>query len=62
MDMLGHLSCERFSKEEIDKSYLVGHMIQAFFEELGKGRFIYDVKYNSDDHLTHLFFAHPTSI
>ena len=37
-------------------------MIQALLEELGKGGFIYNVQYDSDGHLTHLFFAYPTSM
>ena len=38
-------------KVKIEKDYLVMcTMIWALFKELEKGRFIYDVKYNLDDH------------
>jgi hypothetical protein len=104
VDMSGHPSCHRFSKEHITrmkemssfdipprqiltslrqhnpklptvsrtlynlkakirKDYLAGRtMIQALLEELFKGGFIYNVQYDSDGHLTHLFFAHLTSM
>lgn len=36
--------------------------IQALIEELKKGQFEYDYKYDSDGHVTHLFFSHYKSI
>ncbi|XP_058216857.1 protein FAR1-RELATED SEQUENCE 5-like [Rhododendron vialii] len=37
-------------------------MVQALFDELGKWDFSFDVERDRDVHLTHLFFAHPSSI
>ena len=37
-------------------------MIQALFEEFSQGNFTYNVKYDENGHLTHLFFVHPASI
>lgn len=37
-------------------------MIQALFEELGQGDFTFYVAHDQNGHLTHLFFAHPSSI
>ncbi|EOY02904.1 Uncharacterized protein TCM_017301 [Theobroma cacao] len=37
-------------------------MIQALMEEHGEDGFMYNVEYDQDGHLTHLFLAHPTSI
>ncbi|XP_077245920.1 protein FAR1-RELATED SEQUENCE 5-like [Tasmannia lanceolata] len=36
--------------------------IQALFDELSGGGFYYNVKYDGEGRLTHLFFAHPKSI
>ncbi|XP_074373898.1 protein FAR1-RELATED SEQUENCE 5-like [Apium graveolens] len=48
---------------KIRKESLQGRsMIQALFEELGQGEFLYDVKHDHEGHLTHLFIAHPSSI
>ncbi|XP_024177753.1 uncharacterized protein LOC112183616 [Rosa chinensis] len=37
-------------------------IIQALLDELGGAGFSHNVKYEDSGHLTHLFFAHPTSI
>ncbi|XP_024196958.1 protein FAR1-RELATED SEQUENCE 5 isoform X2 [Rosa chinensis] len=37
-------------------------IIQALLDELGGAGFSHNVKYDHSGHLTHLFFAHPTSI
>ncbi|XP_004292626.1 PREDICTED: uncharacterized protein LOC101300598 [Fragaria vesca subsp. vesca] len=37
-------------------------VIQALLDELGGAGFYHNVKYDHHGHLTHLFFAHPTSI
>ncbi|XP_062012124.1 protein FAR1-RELATED SEQUENCE 5-like isoform X2 [Rosa rugosa] len=37
-------------------------IIQALLDELGDAGFSHNVKYDHCGHLTHLFFAHPTSI
>lgn len=37
-------------------------VLQALFEELSQGDFIFDMKCDKDGHLTHMFFAHPKSI
>nr|XP_011457306.1 PREDICTED: protein FAR-RED ELONGATED HYPOCOTYL 3-like [Fragaria vesca subsp. vesca] len=37
-------------------------IIQALLDELGGASFYHIVKYDHSGHLTHLFFAHPTSI
>ncbi|XP_062020976.1 protein FAR1-RELATED SEQUENCE 6-like [Rosa rugosa] len=39
-----------------------GSIIQALLDELGGAGFSHNVKYDHSGHLTHLFFAHPTSI
>lgn len=50
-------------RAKIRKDSLQGcSMIQALFEELGQGEFLYDVKHDQQGHLTHLFIAHPSSI
>ncbi|KAG5566439.1 hypothetical protein RHGRI_002122 [Rhododendron griersonianum] len=51
------------AKNAITKEVLAGRtMVQALFNELGKGDFSFDVERDGDGHLTHLFFAHPSSI
>ncbi|XP_050365479.1 protein FAR-RED ELONGATED HYPOCOTYL 3-like [Argentina anserina] len=37
-------------------------VIQALLDELGNAGFIHNLKCDDSGHLTHLFFAHPTSI
>ncbi|KAL3528953.1 hypothetical protein ACH5RR_008275 [Cinchona calisaya] len=50
-------------KRKIIIDSLDGHsIIQLLFEELGKTEFMFDVKRDEEGHLTHWFFAHPTSI
>ncbi|KAG5541196.1 hypothetical protein RHGRI_021152 [Rhododendron griersonianum] len=50
------------TKGKIQKDNLAGRtMIQALFEELCQGDFTFDVAYDQNGHLTHLFFAHPSS-
>ena len=36
--------------------------VQALLDELGQGGFTYNIEYDQNGHLTHLFFAHPISI
>ncbi|KAG5529294.1 hypothetical protein RHGRI_029855 [Rhododendron griersonianum] len=51
------------AKATITKEVLAGRtMIQALFDELGQGDFTFDIKRDGNGHLTHLFFAHPSSI
>ena len=51
------------AKANITKEVLAGStMIQALFEELGQVDFTFDIKRDENRHLTHLFFAHPSSI
>ncbi|KAF7140583.1 hypothetical protein RHSIM_Rhsim06G0117200 [Rhododendron simsii] len=51
------------AKAAIKKKVLVGRtMIEALFDELGQGVFTFDIKRDGNGHLTHLFFAHPSSI
>lgn len=50
------------ARHRICKERLAGRShIQALFEELGKGGFMYDIS-NEGGHPTHLFFAHPLSV
>ncbi|XP_074265811.1 protein FAR1-RELATED SEQUENCE 5-like [Silene latifolia] len=37
-------------------------MIEALFEEFGRAKFLYNYKCDEDNHLTHLFLAHPKSV
>ncbi|KAG5565701.1 hypothetical protein RHGRI_001574 [Rhododendron griersonianum] len=51
------------TKVKLRKEHLAGRsVIQTLFEEVCQGDFIFDVAYDQDGHLTHLFFAHPSSI
>ncbi|KAF7147655.1 hypothetical protein RHSIM_Rhsim03G0114700 [Rhododendron simsii] len=51
------------AKANITKVVLAGRtMIQALFDELGQGDFTFDIKRDGNGRLTHLFFAHPSSI
>ncbi|KAI8568648.1 hypothetical protein RHMOL_Rhmol02G0216800 [Rhododendron molle] len=51
------------AKAAIKKKVLAGRtMIQALFDELCQGDFTFDIKRDGNGHLTHLFFAHPSSI
>ncbi|XP_028124692.1 PKS-NRPS hybrid synthetase CHGG_01239-like [Camellia sinensis] len=50
-------------KAKLHKDNLAGRtIIQALFEELRQGDLTFNVAHNQDGHLTHLFFAHPSSI
>ena len=48
----------QFRRESLDGR----SVIQALLDELGGAGFSHNVKYDHNGHLTHLFFAHPTSI
>ncbi|XP_077223979.1 protein FAR1-RELATED SEQUENCE 5-like [Tasmannia lanceolata] len=51
------------AKAKIRNESLLGRTpIQALFEDIGQGGFIYDFKHDKSGHLTHLFFAHPLSV
>jgi hypothetical protein len=51
------------ARDQVRRENLDGRTpIQALFDELKDGDFEYDYKQNQDGQLTHLFFAHPTSI
>ncbi|XP_077219971.1 PKS-NRPS hybrid synthetase cheA-like [Tasmannia lanceolata] len=50
-------------KKKIRQENLSGRStIQALLDELARGGFQYNLKYDGEGHLTHLFFAHPNSI
>lgn len=50
-------------KAKILEESLAGRtVIQALVDELGEGGFSYNIEYDQEGHLTHLFFAHPISI
>ncbi|XP_068656492.1 uncharacterized protein [Aristolochia californica] len=50
-------------KAKIRRDYLSGRTpIQALIDDLAQGGFQYNLKYDGEGHLTHLFFAHPHSI
>ncbi|XP_021820789.1 uncharacterized protein LOC110762455 [Prunus avium] len=50
-------------KAKILEESLAGRtVIQALLDELGGGGFSYNIEYDQEGHLTHLFFAHPMSI
>ncbi|XP_058185926.1 PKS-NRPS hybrid synthetase cheA-like [Rhododendron vialii] len=50
-------------KVKLKNDNLAGRtMIQALFEELCQGDFTFYVAHDQNGHLTHLFFAHPSSI
>jgi uncharacterized membrane protein len=50
-------------KTKIKKDNLGGKtIIQALFEELGQGGFMYNILQDEADHITHLFFADPRSV
>ncbi|KAL6567452.1 hypothetical protein OROGR_001120 [Orobanche gracilis] len=51
------------ARAKINKDGLAGRTpIQALLDELGQEEFAYDVEYDGNGHLTHLFFAHPKSV
>ncbi|KAK1380081.1 hypothetical protein POM88_026825 [Heracleum sosnowskyi] len=51
------------ARAKIRKDSLQGcTVIQALYQELGQGEFIYDVKHDHEGHLTHLLIAHPSSV
>ncbi|XP_068339031.1 protein FAR1-RELATED SEQUENCE 2-like [Pyrus communis] len=66
-DMSGHPYYRRFSEDEIlriKQMTMAGGrtVVQALLDELGQGGFTYNIEYDQNDHLTHLFFAHSISI